>query len=119
MATHNDFGKEAETQAVIYLEQNDYEILETNFSYQHAEIDIIARKGNILAVVEVKARTSTLYGEPQSFVDAKKIKLLVKAINHYIERKNLDLEVRFDIISIVKNQYQNELTHLEDAFYPF
>lgn len=119
MATHNEFGKEAEAQSVAYLQENQYEILETNFTYQHAEIDIIARKNNVLVVVEVKARTSTHYGEPQSFVDTKKIKLLVKAIDYYIQKKKLNLEVRFDIISIVKNQYQNELTHLEDAFYPF
>lgn len=119
MAAHNDFGKEGENDAVNYLLSEGYQILERNYTYAHAEIDIIALKDDILAVVEVKTRTSNLYGEPESFVHQQKINLLVRAINHYIEKKNLEVEVRFDIISIIKNQYQYELKHLEDAFYPF
>lgn len=119
MATHNDFGKDAEHQAVTYLSENQYQILETNYTFQHAEIDIIALHKNTLVIVEVKARTSTHYGEPEAFVNSQKIKLLAKAADHYIQKNNLDVEVRFDIISIVKNQYQNTLNHIEDAFYPF
>ena len=50
MAAHNDFGKESEQEAVIYLENNEYTILERNYIYQSAEIDIIAQKGNILVI---------------------------------------------------------------------
>lgn len=119
MASHNEFGKEAEEQAVAYLVLNDYTILERNYTYQHAEIDIIAWKNNTLVVVEVKARTSTQYGEPEAFVNTQKMKLLAKAIDNYIQKKDIDAEVRFDFISIVKNQFRNDLNHIEDAFYPF
>lgn len=119
MAAHNDFGKESEQEAVIYLENNEYTILERNYIYQSAEIDIIAQKGNILVIVEVKSRKSVYFGEPYSFVSPQKMKLLAKATNHYIEINNLDMEVRFDIISIIKNENEYSIQHLEDAFFPF
>lgn len=119
MAEHNDLGKEGEILAVEYLQENGYTILEQNFVFQKAEIDIIARKGDWLIVVEVKTRTSTEYGNPEDFVNKKKIKLLVKAIDEYVEQSDLDLEIRFDIISIVKSDNKFNIEHLEDAFYYF
>lgn len=115
MAQHNDFGKQAEDKAAAYLQENGYEILERNFFFQHAEIDIIALKNNVLVVVEVKARSTDFFGNPESFVSPKKIQLLTKAIDHYLQLKNFEFEVRFDIISVVKN----ELNHIENAFYYF
>jgi len=116
MAQHNDLGKVGESLARQYLEKNGYTILDTNWQYGHAEIDIIALKNEILAVVEVKTRTSDHYGKPEAFVSKKKIKLLKTAVNHYIDQKDLDVEIRFDIISIIKNQYTESLEHLENAF---
>ncbi|GET45764.1 MAG: YraN family protein [Capnocytophaga felis] len=119
MAAHNDFGKEAEQIAADFLVKNGHQILERNFTFGHAEIDIISQKGNTLHIVEVKARTSTAYGEPESFVSKQKIDLVIKATNHYIEKKDLDLEVQFDIISIVKNSIEFNINYIEDAFYSF
>jgi putative endonuclease len=119
MAEHNDLGKKGEEFAADFLQKNGYEILQKNYTFQKAEIDIIAQKGNILAVIEVKTRSSLLYGLPQDFVKPKKIQLLVKAINHYIEKENLDVNVRFDVIAISKKDEQFSLEHLEDAFYYF
>ncbi len=119
MARHNEFGKEAETIASEYLRQKGYDVLTTNWRFGKAEIDIIARKDNILVIVEVKARTSDYFGEPESFVNRKKIKLLTEAANEYVIRNNLDMEVRFDIISILKNRYKEEIEHIENAFYWF
>jgi putative endonuclease len=81
MAEHNELGKLGEELAVDFLEKNGYEILETNWTFQKAEVDIIAQKDTILAVIEVKTRSSLDYGLPQDFVKQKKIQLLVKAIN--------------------------------------
>ncbi len=119
MASHNDFGREAEQTAVRYLQQKGYEILERNWRFQKAELDIIAMKDNTLVVVEVKARTSDYFGAPESFVNPRKMKLIVQATQEYITRNDLDLEVRFDIISILKNRYKEELEHIENAFYWF
>jgi len=116
MAQHNDLGKLGEALAQNHLQKNGYTILETNFQFGHAEIDIIAQKDDVIAVIEVKTRSSDHYGKPEIFVSKKKIKLLVNAINHYIEVNNLDVEIRFDIISIIKNQYTENIEHIEDAF---
>jgi putative endonuclease len=119
MADHNELGKQGEALAVEFLQQKGYEILETNWTFQKAEIDIIAQKDSVLAIVEVKTRSSIDYGLPQDFVKPKKIQLLVKAVNEYVLANNLDLEVRFDIIAIHKEGTQYHLEHIEEAFYFF
>ncbi len=119
MAEHNDLGKLGEELAVEFLRKNGYEILETNWTFQKAEIDIIAKKENILAIVEVKTRSSLEFGLPQDFVKPKKIQLLVKAVNEYVNSNDLEVEVRFDIIAIHKEGKSFVMDHLIDAFYYF
>ncbi|WP_034553813.1 YraN family protein [Capnocytophaga sp. oral taxon 335] len=119
MAMHNDLGNEGEQDAVNFLIENGHTILERNFRFGHAEIDIISQKGNILHITEVKTRSSSAYGEPESSVNQQKIELLVKATDFYIKKKDLDVEIQFDIISIVKNNAEFSLNYIEDAFYPF
>lgn len=116
MAEHNELGKLGEDLAADYLKKNGYQIVERNWVFQKAEIDIIALKGEVLAIVEVKIRTNLDYGDPQNFVNEKKIKLLVKAANAYVVRKNLDFTVRFDIIAISKDATDCKILHLKDAF---
>ena len=119
MAEHNELGKFGEELAVEFLQKNGYDILETNWTFQKAEIDIIAQKGNILAVVEVKTRSSIEFGLPQDFVKPKKIQLLVKAVNEYVISNDLDVEVRFDIIAVYKEDKTYKIEHIDDAFYHF
>ena len=119
MAEHNELGKFGEELALEFLQKNSYDILETNWTFQKAEIDIIAQKENILAVVEVKTRSSIEFGLPQDFVKPKKIQLLVKAVNEYVIFNDLDVEVRFDIIAIYKEDKTYKIEHIEDAFYHF
>lgn len=119
MADHNELGKLGEEMAVEFLEKAGYEILERNWVFQKAEIDIIAKKAGIVAIVEVKTRSSIEFGLPQEFVKPKKIQLLVKAVNEYITISDLDVEVRFDIIAIHKATHEFVIEHLESAFYHF
>lgn len=119
MAQHNELGKLGEAMAVEFLQKSGYQILETNWVFQKAEIDIIARKANVLAIVEVKTRSSTDFGLPQDFVKPKKIQLLVKAVNAYVEVNDLDVSVRFDIVAISKSANQFTIEHLQDAFFYF
>jgi len=119
MAEHNDLGKLGEELAVDHLQKSGYTILQTNYVFQKAEIDIIARKGNILAIVEVKTRSSIDFGLPQDFVKPKKIQLLVKAVNEYVIQNDIDADIRFDIISVFKNGKDFEIEHIEDAFFHF
>lgn len=119
MAEHNELGTLGEELALEFLEKNGYEILETNWTFQKAEVDIIAKKESVLAVIEVKTRSSIEFGLPQDFVKPKKIQLLVKAINEYVISNDLDHEVRFDIIAIQKENNGFIIEHIEDAFYYF
>lgn len=123
MAEHNELGKIGEDLAVEYLQQNGYKILDRNWTFQKAEIDIIAQKESDLAIVEVKTRSSLDFGLPQDFVKPKKIQLLIKAVNAYINDREKDfcddLNIRFDIIAIHKNGESFAIEHLTDAFYHF
>jgi putative endonuclease len=120
MAHHNELGKLGEKIASDYLLKNGYEILVKNFYFDKAEIDIIAKKdNNTLVVVEVKTRNSDFFGDPQDFVTPSKIKLLVKAANEYVISNDLDTEVRFDIIAVIKNKTIEKMEHFENAFYHF
>tara|TARA_R110000772_G_scaffold73071_8_gene159152 strand:- start:3149 stop:3508 length:360 start_codon:yes stop_codon:yes gene_type:complete len=119
MAYHNELGKLGEQLAVDYLSRNGFTILNRNFIYDKAELDIIAQKKNKIIIVEVKTRNSAFFGDPQDFVTKAKIKLMVKAANEYVLSNNIDLEVRFDIIAILKNQHIEKIEHFENAFYHF
>ena len=113
-----DFGKLGEDLAVNYLVGKGYRILERNWRSGHKEIDIIALDGDTLVAVEVKTRKSNTYGEPDIAVGAMKQQMLIWAADAYVRYKNLDVEVRFDIISIVITDTGEHIEHIEDAFIP-
>jgi len=120
LADHNELGKLGEQLATQFLLDKGYAILERNFIFDKAEIDIIAQKDeDTIVVVEVKTRNSAFFGDPQSFVTSGKIKLLVKAANEYIISNGLTREVRFDIISVLKNNTTQKVEHFQNAFYHF
>ena len=115
MAQHNDLGKKGEEQAINFLKDKNFTILETNYRHRRAEIDIIARKENTLHCIEVKTRSRIDYGTPETFVSKAKIRLLIEAINHYVDNNILDVDIQFDIISV----YKENIEHIEHAFYHF
>ncbi len=119
MAEHNELGEIGEEMAADYLRKKGYVILERNYRYDRAEIDIIAQDNEQLVIVEVKTRTSDFFGDPQQFVTPGKIKQLIKATDYYLISKEIDLETRFDIIAILINKKQESIEHFIDAFYHF
>ncbi len=110
--TTKQIGDEAELQAVDYLVNNGFLILETNYRYKRSEIDIIAQKNNVLHIVEVKFRSNNDFGYPEEFVDARKAEMIELAADFYMEQNNWNGFVQYDIIAITKAQ----LVHLEDSF---
>ncbi|MEJ6792021.1 MAG: YraN family protein [Lacinutrix sp.] len=119
MAQHNELGKKGEQLAVDFLLKKGYEIIERNYRFQKAEVDIIAKIKDTLAIVEVKTRSSIDFGNPQDFVKPKQIQRLVKAVDEYLTTNGLEVEVRFDIIAVVKENNKFKIEHLVDAFYHF
>jgi putative endonuclease len=119
MAQHNDLGKRGEVLAAEFLIEKGYEILDENWVYERAEVDLIAYLNHVIIFVEVKTRSSTGFGLPQDFVNNAKQQLMATAADAYIEIMNHQGEIRFDIISILFNQKNNyTITHIEDAFWP-
>ena len=116
MAKHNDLGQKGEALSVDYLIKKGYQVLETNWRFQKAEIDIIARLKNTLVVIEVKTRSSNYFGNPEDFISTQKKQLLVKAANEFITTNALDIEVRFDILAVTISQNSLKINHIEDAF---
>ena len=119
MAQHNETGQEGELLATEYLKNKGFEILAKNWAYKGKEIDIVAKHNKTLIIVEVKTRTSAGFATPYSAVTREKQRFLIQAANYYIEKNQVDLEVQFDIISIIKKPMaEPEIEHIESAFYP-
>jgi putative endonuclease len=118
MAEHNETGKKGEEIAVKYLKDKGYKILETNWRLGKNEIDIIALDGKFIVIAEVKTRQSNSFGEPEIAVTREKQKSLIRSANSYVRMKHIDLEVRFDIISIILAKDKEQIHHIVDAFYP-
>jgi putative endonuclease len=117
MAAHNELGKAGEKIAVDYLLSKGYKIRHTNWNSGRYELDIVAEKDNMLIVVEVKTRSNNLFGNPDEFVGKAKVKRTIDAAHHYILQHDLQLETRFDIVSIVKTfDGKFNIEHIEDAF---
>lgn len=119
MGKHNEFGREGEQLAADFLIKKGYAIKHQNYRYLKSEIDIIAQQGDILAIVEVRARSNDQIISIADTITPKKIKLLVMGADHYVTTNELDVEVRFDMITILKNSKMFKIEHLESAFYHF
>lgn len=116
--SHIELGNAGEVIAKNYLQANGYQILDTNYKYKNGELDIIAANNGQLVITEVKTRATAKYGEPHQSVTKQKQKQIIKIANKYLESQNKEWDVRFDVISIIKNERESKLKHIIDAFYP-
>lgn len=109
-------GKIGEKIAVLYLFKNNYKILYTNYLTIYGEVDIVARKKNIISFIEVKTRSNSKYGNPSESVNYKKqIKIRNSAstiINRY---ENKDVSFSFDVVEIYLSK-SIEIVHIKNAF---
>ena len=119
LAAHYKQGMDGEEAAVAYLCSRGYQIYSRNYRFRKAEIDILAFKEGILAVVEVKTRTRGFYEPLSHTVSRLKIGRLVRAANHFVRERGLEVEVRFDVIQLRGQSGNYSLEHLENAFYFF
>jgi putative endonuclease len=99
-SAHLNTGKKGEKIAGEFLENLGYEILRTNWRHGKSEIDIIAKKDNMLVLVEVKTRSNTAFGEPSDFVNKSKWTRLAEAAEAFAEEINFAGETRIDVVSI-------------------
>ena len=118
-------GNLGEKCAAKFLFWRGYRILERNYVADGAEIDLIAKKGGVLAFVEVKTRSLSTLGKkearPASSVTAEKQKKIIKAAGRYVGYRHKDLRKRFDIIEVYVDSSNGktrviEIKHLENTF---
>lgn len=117
MAQHNELGRRGEDLAEAYLLKNNYLIIQRNWAYERNEIDIIASCGGFIVFVEVKTRSSSYWGNPEEAVSATKIKRIVAAADYYLNKNDIDMPARFDVIAVVMNKDTIDIYHIEDAFF--
>lgn len=114
MPSSRQTGNRGEDLAAEYLLSQGYEILMRNYRHRRTEIDLIARKDNFMVFVEVKTRTSSAFGFPESFVDSRKAAFIQQAAEAFIFENNWHGHVRFDVISVNLDDH-TDIRHFEDA----
>jgi putative endonuclease len=115
--SHN-LGVEGEKIAKKHLLDKGYAILQQNWRFKKLEVDIIASYKDLIVFVEVKSRSTSDFGEPELFVTKKKQGFLISAAHEYLVSNDIELECRFDIVSVLQNNNKISVKHLEGAFYP-
>ena len=112
-------GQFGEEQAARYLRRRFYTVLERNFRCRFGEIDLIARRGEILAFVEVKLRRDDRHGEAREFVTARKQQRLRAAAEYWLSLHETQLQPRFDVVEVYAPRGADgplKLKHIENAF---
>ena len=118
--TTREIGNDGEDLAAAYLESKGYTILERNYHFKHAEVDIVAYDNeSFIVFVEVKKRSSNRYGEPEEYIGQEKKSNVYKAAEAWLYERKMDgSPVRFDVIAIVQqNNEAPDITHFEHAFW--
>jgi putative endonuclease len=117
-APHIRTGAQGESLACDWLMAQGMVVLHRNWRHGRDEIDILARDGPFLVVVEVKTRASDRWGHPESAVDRAKQRKLMRCAEAYLFSIPDDLELRFDVIGVTYGPNGPEVLHIPNAFYP-
>jgi len=118
MAKHNILGKEGEEIAARYLQEHGYTIQDRDWHCGHKDLDLVVTKDDTIVFVEVKTRTGTGWGNPQDFVNDRKIQSIVRSADAYLRLNQINMDVRFDIVSVVAENGDFKVEHIEQAFFP-
>jgi putative endonuclease len=111
------YGEAGEALAARLLRKKGYKIVATNYRTQLGEIDIIARDGDTLVFVEVKARQSDRFGAPKwAVTPAKQRKISMVALYYLKTTGQSDAKARFDVVSIRSNPLRPEVEIIRNAF---
>ena len=117
MADHIEFGRKGEKIAAQYLLQKGFHLLHRNWHHRNQEIDLVMTDQQELVIVEVKSRHAAVQERMDEAISFQKIRFLVNAAEAYINRYQIDKEIRFDVVSIIfQANQQYELNHIRNAF---
>lgn len=119
MKKHLADGIVGENIATSFYKRKGYLILERNWKFSRAEIDLICLKDQVLVFCEVKTRNGSFFGNPETFVRKRKKQLIVDAAVNYMIQSAHEGEFRFDIVGILlKSDHEYAIRHFPDAFFP-
>lgn len=111
-------GDAAEEVAARHLQGKGYEILDRNYRWRHGELDIIARRDDVVVFVEVKSRYRGDFGDPAAWVTPRKQRHLTLTAMRFLQEKELeDVDCRFDVITVVFGTRKPKIRHIENAFW--
>lgn len=115
----SETGKHGEELAAAYLESKGYTVLDRNYFFQRAEVDIVARGEEGIVFAEVKYRSGTDFGRPEESVSRSKIRNIYKAAEAWIHERKMDgVPVRFDVVAIVQAEGEApDIRHYKNAFH--
>lgn len=118
MYQRHELGKIGEDLACIYLQKNNYKIVERNFRCKTGEIDIIAKDKDELVFIEVKTRASKEYGNPAEAVDNRKQKHIYKTAKFYLYIRHIsEIYTRIDVIEVYLHKKTYYINHIKQAIY--
>lgn len=109
-------GNAAEDVALRYLETRGLHLVTRNFRCRGGELDLILRDNEYLVFVEVRSRRSSQFGTPAESVTRTKQQRLLRAAAFYLQRQNLDLPCRFDVVAILQTETEPQIEWIQDAF---
>ncbi len=116
MTKEKELGRRGEEAAFQFLKRKGYRIIQKNYVCKMGEMDIIAKEKDTLVFIEVKTRTSSLFGPPQLAVNFSKQRQLSKVALNYLKEKRLgDVKARFDVVAILLDQ-KEEVELIQNAF---
>ncbi|SFQ33034.1 YraN family protein [Hymenobacter arizonensis] len=114
----HELGRAGEAATAEHFLALGYEVMARGYRYGRAEIDLVLRRGSeLLVFVEVKTRSSTQYGPPETFVSTRKKELFRLAATHLQEELDWRGDIRFDIVALTLLAQGFRIEHFEDAFY--
>jgi len=114
MTRNQRIGKWGEKAAATYLNEHGYEIVEVNVRTPYGEIDLIAKKDDLLVFVEVKSRTSNTFGPPEVAVTPRKQQHMISCAEYYAQQNGID-HWQIDVIAVEQVDGRTEITHFENA----
>lgn len=116
MNSNRELGKTGEHMAETFLKKQEYRILEKNYRFKRSEIDLIIEKNGVLAFIEVKYRSTSSFGMPESFVSERQQEKIREGAEQYLIESKWQGPIRFDILSILTNETGEQIDYFKDAF---
>lgn len=119
MTYQQRIGKIGERIAAEYLLKKDYQVLDQNFNVKYGEIDLVALEADCVVFVEVKTRTSAIFGNPEDSVTPAKIERVQNAALMWLQaHPEAPDNWRVDVIAILLDRQNNvrDLQHFVNAY---